>query len=453
MKKTEQKVIRFISENQLLNKGDKVLIALSGGPDSVFLLHLLNKYKQKFKVEIGAVHINHLLRGKNSDRDELFCKTICKELQIPIYSVRKNVRAFAKKNKLSLELAARKIRYDFFNEVCTKNKYDKILTAHNSDDNAETVLLNLIKGAGLKGIAGIPVKRKNIVRPILCLTKKEILAYLESNQFEFRIDESNLENNFERNFLRNKVIPLLQENINPSLSKNVLTTSLNLQKVANQIDENYEQVKSVIKFKANNFIKVPVDIFKQDIILLTDSIKKIFEEIFSVKLESTDIKKIFSIVDKQSGSSEELSGKLILKKERNEIIIEQKSELDTKVNILISVNEKQKIGNRIISITKIQPEQIKLNKSKNIEFISAENIRSKFTIRSWVDGDKFYPIGMQGTKKISDYLNDIKISSFEKKNQLILENNGNIVWIIGQRLDDRFKIKPDTKKVLQLCLK
>ena len=174
MKDIEQKVIRFIKENEILFSGEKILVALSGGPDSVFLLHFLNKYRKKFKIEIAAAHINHLLRGKDSERDELFCKAICEELSISFYCVRKNIKSYSKKNKISLETAGRKIRYDFFEKVSKKNKYNKIVTAHNADDNAETVLLNLIKGTGIKGIAGIPVRRNNIVRPILALTKKEI---------------------------------------------------------------------------------------------------------------------------------------------------------------------------------------------------------------------------------------------------------------------------------------
>ena len=136
MKATEQKVLRFIKENNLISENDRVLIALSGGPDSVFLLHFFNKFKKKFKIELGAVHINHLLRGKNSDRDELFCKTICNELEIPIYSLRANVKLYAKRNKCSLEVAGRKIRYDYFEKILSSKKYNKLATAHNADDNA-----------------------------------------------------------------------------------------------------------------------------------------------------------------------------------------------------------------------------------------------------------------------------------------------------------------------------
>lgn len=452
MKRTEQKVIRFISENNLLKKGEKVLIALSGGPDSIFLLHFLNKFKKKYKIEIEAVHINHSLRGPSSDRDELFCRTICNELNIPIYFIIKNVKSLAKKNKLSIEVAARKTRYEFFNLVLKKSKLDKILTAHNADDNVETVLLNLIKGAGLKGIAGIPVKRQNIIRPILCLSKKEILEYLEENKFEYRIDESNLKNDFERNYLRNKIVPLLTERLNPSLSNSVLTTSLNLQSLVEEIEFETEKLKSTIKIEKSNVIKLPIKKIDENPIAKY-LVKQSVDELFGVKLESNDLNKIFSLKKKETGKSEELTNKLIAQKDRNEIFIQKKNH--SSINIKsrkIIIGKPLKIGDREIVINKIDLKEIKFSNSKNIEYISADNLKPNFIVRNWEDGDKFYPIGMKGTKKVSDYLNDIKISSFEKKNQLILECGGKIIWIMGQRLDDRFKIKSNTKKVLKLCL-
>ncbi len=188
MKKTEQKILKFISDKKLIAKNNKVLIAFSGGPDSVFLFHLLIKYRRKFKIDLGAVHINHKLRGKDSDGDESFCKEFCDKFSIPIYLIRRDVKKYAKKKKMSLEEAGREIRYSEFVKIARANKYTKIATGHNCDDNAETVFLNLIKGTGIKGLAGIPVQRENIIRPMLILTKNEILDYLNINNIEFRID-------------------------------------------------------------------------------------------------------------------------------------------------------------------------------------------------------------------------------------------------------------------------
>jgi len=454
MKATEQKVLRFIKENELYSPGEKVLVALSGGPDSVFLLHFFNKFKNKFKIEIGAVHINHRLRGNDSERDELFCKAICDELSVPFYILRKDIKSYSKKNKISLEVAGRKIRYEFFEKISSENKYDKIVTAHNADDNAETVLLNLIKGTGIKGIAGIPVKRNNIVRPILSLTKKEILDYLNENQFEYRVDESNLSNDFERNFLRNEVIPLIQKNINPAFSNSALNTSLNLQRLNLGLAAIVSSLKSTVKVKFNRSVSIPIDFIKsENKFIISYTIKELIDENFSVKLESNDLKKIFMLVKKQSGKSEELSENLIALKERNEIRIVKKSALKNSNKKKISTGSEIKIARKTFSIFEVTRSDVKIGKSKNIEYISADGLSSDFIVRTWTEGDKFFPIGMQGSKKISDYLNDIKVNSFEKKEQLVLENNGSIVWVIGKRLDDRFKLTSNTKKVLKLCLK
>ena len=454
MKATEQKVLRFIKENELLSSGEKILIALSGGPDSVFLLHFLNKYKKKFKIELGAAHINHRLRGKDSERDELFCKVICDELSIPFYLLRKDIKSYSKKNKFSLEVAGRKIRYEFFEKISKSNQYNKIATAHNADDNAETVLLNLIKGTGIKGIAGIPVRRNNIVRPILSLTKKEILDYLDENQFEYRIDESNLSNDFERNFLRNEVIPLIRKNINPSFSNSVLNTSLNLQSLNAGLGEIVSALKSEVKIKHNKSVSIPIEFMSRGKdYLISFTIKEIVDENFSVKLESNDLKKIFLLAKKQSGKSEELTENLIALKERNQITIQKKSSVKNSEEKKISIGNEVEIYNKSFSISEVKREEVKISKSKNTEFISADGLSRNFVVRVWKSGDKFLPIGMQGSKKISDYLNDIKINSFEKKEQLVLENRNRIVWVIGKRLDDRFKVTPNTKKVLKLCLK
>ena len=454
MKATEQKVLRFVKENELLLAGEKILIAFSGGPDSVFLLHFLNKFKKKYKIEIGAVHINHLLRGNDSQRDELFCKTICEELSIPFYSLRKNIKTYSKKNKYSLEVAGRKVRYEFFEKISQANGYDKIATAHNADDNVETVLINLIKGTGIKGIAGIPVKRKNIIRPILSLTKKEILDYLDENKFEYRIDASNSSNEFERNFLRNEVIPLIHKNINPALSQTVLNTSLNLQRLNYGIESLANKIKSDIKAIKNKMVVIPGELFKyEDEFIISYLLKEIIKENFSVKTESKDLKKIFLLSKKQSGKSEELTENLTALKERNEIVIRKTFSANKSESFKIKIGDEIKIKNKILSIIKIEPKDIKIGKSRSEEFISAENVKDSFIVRNWKEGDKFYPFGMQGTKKISDYLNDIKISTFEKRDQLVLVNDAKIVWVVGKRLDDRYKLTSNTKKVLKLCLK
>ena len=225
--KIYETVINFIKKHNLIENNSKLLIALSGGPDSVFALHFFHQFKNKYKAELIAAHVNHNLRGNDSEQDQIFCEKICSELKIPIFIKSVEVEKFARKNNQSVEEAARNLRYNFFEEISNQEKVDYIITAHNSDDNTETILLNLIKGTGLSGLSGIPVKRGKIVRPILSLSKKEIVEFLELNKINFRIDKSNYENDFERNKLRNIVIPEI-EKINPSLNSTLRKFSNNI---------------------------------------------------------------------------------------------------------------------------------------------------------------------------------------------------------------------------------
>ncbi len=453
MKATEQKVLKFIKDQNLVNEGDKVLIALSGGPDSIFLLHFFLKYKRKFKIKIGAAHINHQLRGSDSDRDELFCHTICNELNIPFFVERANIKTIAKKSRDSLEVAGRKIRYNFFEKILSSEKFDKIATAHNADDNAETVLLNLIKGTGVKGISGIPIKRGNIIRPILCLSKSEILKYLETNKYEYRIDESNLSNEYERNILRNDIIPLIKKNLNPSFDDAVFNSTLNFQRLNQFIERLLNELRSNIKVKKNKHIAIPLSLINtNDEFIISQLLKSLVDQIFNVKCELSDINKIISLNKKQVGKSEELANNLIVVRERDAIIISKKRTSLEKSEKKLKINSSVKIGGKILSVTRVSKDSVVMSKNKNVEFISADKIKDDFVVREWNSGDKFHPIGLNGTKKLSDYLTEIKIDNLIKKNQLVLLNDNKIVWVVGHRIDDRFKITENTKKVLKLCL-
>ena len=235
MERIEQKFLKFIDERTLVNPGEKILVGFSGGPDSVFLLHLLDKFKKRFRIELYALHINHSLRGKEAADDEKFCEEFCLKRKLKFFSVKKKVKSFSDKNKMSLEEGGRFLRYTEFERVLKQKNLDKIATAHNANDNTETVLLNLIKGTGLEGISGIPVKRDNIIRPILGFNKEEILSYLKKNDISYRIDKTNEESNYERNYLRNKIIPLIKQKLNPALDTAILNSSGNFKSIKEYI--------------------------------------------------------------------------------------------------------------------------------------------------------------------------------------------------------------------------
>jgi tRNA(Ile)-lysidine synthase len=221
-----------------------------------------------------------------------------------------------------------------------------------------------------------------------------------------------------------------------------------------ELTERVSEIKSILKVRLNKSVSIPIEFIKKENgFIISFAIKEIIEKNFSVKLESNDLKKIFLLVKKQSGKSEELSSKLIVMNERDAITIKRKFQSVKYNKKKLSIGSEVKVDNKKLSIIEVKRNEVKIGKSNSIEFISADGLSKNFIVRHWKSGDKFFPIGMKGSKKISDYLNDIKISSSTKREQWILENNGRIAWVIGKRLDERFKVTSNTKKVLKLCLK
>lgn len=456
MNRLEQNIIKFIDEKKLIKNGDKILIALSGGPDSVFLSNFLIKYKQRFKIDIGIIHINHMLRGKEADVDEKFCRALARNYKIPFHLYRKNIKVFSKKNKISIEEAGRKVRYSCFEMTAGKFNYSKIATAHNCNDNTETVFLNLIKGTGLRGISGIPFQRGNIIRPILNTAKEDILEFLEINDISYRVDKSNLENDYERNFLRNEIFPLLKEYLNPSLDKSIFNSSELFKDVYSFVLKRLENdYKSASQFREdklfidiNNFLKIERGI-------RTEYIKLQVEQNFRVQPSLNDLKKIMSLNENNPGEKVELSQNLTAIRDRKEIVIFQIDKTDGRNQAKIKSESEffDNYLNKTISIKKMQDVPVKYSKNKMIEYISGDNISGQLRLRKWRHGDRFFPLGLKGSKKVSDFLTDQKISPLNKIDQLVLTDDENIIWVVGLRIDNRFKINKNTEKVLELCLK
>ena len=454
-KTTEQKALKFIDENHLIVKGNKILVALSGGADSVFLLHFLIKFKKRLGIGLSAFHINHQLRGKSADSDEKFCSEFCSKNKIEFHSVSRDVKSFARKNKISLEEAGREIRYSELLRASKKSKATKIATAHNASDNIETILLNFVKGTGIKGLTGIPIRRENIIRPILCLSSDEIRKYLNANKIANRIDKSNLNIDYDRNFLRNEIIPKLKRRLNPLIEEKITNTA----KILNDINSFIEKRVEVIAEKTARFdgkeLKIDLkQIIKFDSIFYSTFIKTIVEKHFDIELTSENIHSLVDLISSQTGRAIQLKEKVIANKDRNLLVFSRQSVIKNKiVSKKIKIGQKVEIDGKIISIKQISKKSVKFIPDKSTEYISGDSVKELFEIRKWKAGDKFHPIGMKGTKKISDFLSDEKISSYRKKENLVLINSGKIVWVIGLRIDDRFKVTPETKKILKLIYK
>lgn len=453
MKSTEQKVLKFIEQFKLINEGDKILVAFSGGPDSVFALHFLNKFRKKYKIELLALHFNHGLRGKESDDDAGFAKEFCAGLDVEFIVQKLNVKIFAKKNKLSIEEAARLLRYKNLENIAKKRGCTKIVTAHNLSDNTETILMNLFNGTGLSGLKGIPIQRENIIRPLICLSKEEILEYLRKEKINYRVDLSNLSDDFRRNYIRNRIIPLIKTKLNPQIDEAVFRSSQNL---ANSLQLNETLVAHLIsRFVtcSRNAVNIQInlsDIFHGEI--PGEILRAILKKHFEYSIEFDDYQKINSLLLKQKGKHVQLSSNIIALRESESIRI-QRFHKTSNGKVEIGIGHKALLASKMVGIEHADKEKIKFRTNGKTEFISADNLNEKFILRVWKSGDKFKPIGMNHFKKVSDFLTDLKIPSSARKDQLVLSNRNQIVWVVGLRIDDRFKLNSKTKKVYKLWVK
>lgn len=451
----EQNIIRLIAEHNLVKEGDKLLIAFSGGADSLFALNFFHKFKLKYRIELSAFHINHLLRGSESNGDEQFCNSFCEKLNIEFSSASVDVKTLAKLNKESVEEAARNIRYSKLQKYAAEVSATKIVTAHNLNDNTETVLLNLFRGTGLNGVSGIPIKRDNIIRPLLSTSKEDIVNYLTANSISFRTDSSNFKNDFSRNFLRNEIIPKLKEKINPALDTNILKFSIIAKESSKIITTIAEDTAEKYIYKNDGGIEISDLLLQEnseDIFSVT--VRSAIEKRFNVTSIFTDISQIKTLFNLKVGSKIDLSKKLSAIRERNYVLIIKKGQNKTdNLPITIELNAISNFEDRTISAKTVERNQIKFSENKNIEFINGDNLVFPLTIRRWKEGDKFYPIGLNGTKKISDFLNEVKVNSSKKEEQLVLLNREKIIWVVGYRIDESVKIKNDTKRIVKLWVK
>jgi tRNA(Ile)-lysidine synthase len=449
----EQKILEFISSNKLIDSGDNLLVALSGGPDSVFLVHFLKKFSSNFNIKIQAAHINHLLRGNDSMKDAEFCSKLCKELKIKLHLLEVNIPRIKESSKKSIEEISREKRYEYFYKICKSENIEKIATAHNKNDNSETVLLNLLKGSSLSGLAGIPIKRANIIRPLLCLTKNEIIEYLKNNDLIYRIDFSNEENRFNRNFLRNQIIPLLEKEINPKTIEAINRTSNNIKSAIKSLNKNKAELSSIyLEANSNEFIirdKLFIDL---DDYTIAEILKDAFKIHLNIEFNSKVYEVLKQLSQNQVGKKNHLSENWIAVKESNYTSI-TKCNSKQQLEIEFSIGGSVQTPYYSISSEIFEFKEFENVKEESAEFISADNLDDIFILRNWKSGDRFVPLGMNGHKKISDFLTDRKIPNNSRNKTLVLLNKNKIVWVVGYNISDEFKVTSSTKKVCKLCLK
>ncbi len=450
IKGIDERILSFIAKNKLINKNDKILIGFSGGADSRFVLYFLQKYVKMFSLQIAVMHINHNLRGDEAKRDLLFCKNTAEKLGVPFYSAEIDVKSYAKQNRLSIEEAARILRYNKLEDMRSGLQFDKICTAHNMNDNSETILLNLFKGAGTKGISGIPPKRDRIIRPILTVTRNEIEAYLNKLNLDFITDSSNNDINYLRNKIRIDILPEIRKTINPKVDMALLKFAELMRGNNQALEHIVTQIKNNIFVRKKDTLELLLD--ENDNIsdfLLNTTIKTEILDFFGQDFDFNDMEKISRLIKSQKGTKIEFKNRLKAVKESRKIIFTNSESSPEDLFIQFKIGDKVEFSDKLLIVEPTDS----VDRESGCEIISSDNLTNFFILRSWKKGDKFTPLGMKTRKKISDFLTDIKISNSERKNVLVLENNGEIIWIVGYRISEKVRINNTTENKLKLCVK
>ena len=451
--------LRFATAHQLLTPRGKYIIALSGGADSVSLLLVLKHLESELGITLEAAHCNFHLRGDESLRDEEFCKQLCRRLHVPLHLIHFDTHAYADLHHVSIEMAARDLRYAYFEQLRRDIHAHDICVAHHRDDSVETVLLNLVRGTGLRGLRGIQPRNAHIIRPLLSHSRQQIEQYLDALGESYVTDSTNLHNDVKRNKIRLNVIPLLRE-LNPSVSQSIFETSLRVTEALKIFDDAIQHAIADVttpqtqnsKLKTQNSpLIISVPRLKQQ-----PSPEYTLHEILSPRgFTSAQIEQIYTSLDTNP------TGKIItscsheLAFDRSTLNLQPKTPTP-----LVRPMHIPETGTYVLSDNlklKVETEECgdryEPSRAADCASLDASDIKFPLTLRHIQPGDRFVPFGMTGTKLLSDYLTDRKKNIFEKRAQLVLTDaQQRILWLVGERTDNRFRITPHTQQALRLTL-
>lgn len=421
------KVKDYIKKHKLLSLSDLYIVALSGGADSVALLLLLDEMGYK----VHALHCNFHLRGEESDRDERFCEDLCLKKNIPFHRIHFDTLMYAETHKMSVEMAARELRYRYFEQLRKDIGAEGICVAHHQDDTVETVLLNLVRGTGLRGLTGIQPRNGAILRPLLCVTRAEIEAYLATKQQDYVTDSTNLETDFVRNKIRLQVVPLLRQ-LNPAVSENIVRTAAHLTEAQKVLDA------VVDTYKGSN----QLDLCALQQVGSAEYI--VFEWLKQYGFNGSQVQQVISAETGSIFSSP--TGYEVLK-DRDRLLVEPTIMAFTPIRI-------PEEG------TYVLPDDRRLNVRRSNPFVSkdsheatldARQVRFPLTVRRVEEGDWMIPYGMTGRKLLSDLMTDLKMSLFDRRRQLVVvDAQGAVVWAIGLRTDHRCRVTDATQEVIAI---
>lgn len=435
----QQKVETYIQKHQLLAHDKPIIIGVSGGTDSVVLLHIL--------VSLGydciIAHCNFHLRMEESDRDEEFVRNMAIEYKIPLHCIDFETIKYAEKNGISIEMAARDLRYSWFNELLEKHNAQAIAVAHHADDNIETMLINLVRGTGLRGLKGIPNRNNKVVRPLLCCTRDEIENYLIRQNLEHVEDSTNASVDYNRNKIRNEVLPLLTE-INPSVRQTLYNTIQHIEGSLTIYQQAIENIEQQVVHKSSGLVKMDIDMICKQ----ADVPTVMFELLYPYQFSPRVIEQITNQLKAESGKVF-YSETHRLVKDRKMLIISAKD--DHKQNeFMLSQDDFQIQSPFSLSVNRqFVDSDFVVSKDKNRIHVDASKLIFPLLIRKWKEGDSFFPFGMKQRKKLSDFFINNKFSLIDKEQTWLLVSDDEIVWIVGHRMDNRFKVTVETKEVIE----
>ncbi len=438
-----ERLNQYIAEHELIRKGDRLLLTVSGGVDSMVMLHLM----ASLGYDIGVAHCNFQLRGAEAEEDEQWVEAEARRLGVPYHNCRFDTRAEMERTGESVQMAARRLRYAWFNELCATHGYDLIAIAHQADDSIETFFINLLRGTGLKGLTGISKVNGRIIRPLLFASRKEILDYAATNGIIFREDSSNRSTKYLRNKIRLGIVPRLRE-ISPRFTDTAITAIGRLADAQLFITRAVELIgDQVVDHNGGEDIihpdridpKYPLDFVIYELLSSTYGFKGDTIDSLCMALRRNATGKRF------------YAPNYVAFVDRGRIVVTTIQEDDEcRVELPMRLG-KVYCGNSVIYVEPCCIDDIDtFNQPENVALIDADTLGTELYLRRWQAGDQFIPLGMEGHKKVSDYLIDCKVGMAEKERQFVLMSGDDLVWLVGRRLDDRFKLTSHTENVLRL---
>ncbi len=450
----KEKIKKYIVTEGLLERGDRVLVAFSGGADSMALLLLLDQLKGELDLVMGAAHVNHGLRGDQANEDEAFCRAFCAGRNIPYYSINADVATYAQERKISIELAGREKRYTFFKEIMINKGYDKCVTAHHLDDQAETILLNLMRGTGLNGLTGMQAKRENFIKPLLGVRKEELVEYLKKEGVTSKEDESNLESVYQRNKIRNHMIPYIKENFNENIEETLNRMGRLIQRDLDYLDHQVYVAKQSLIVKKEKSVQI---ILKKEAFLEHEAIlsRLVLEALKELKHNLTDIeevhvREIMALGKKGTGKIIHLKEGIMVKNNYGELIFEKTTEnaRTEPLEVLLKIPGEYKVMGKRITLRVIHKDEIK--KDIHLRFFNGDVLEEEILLRHRRDGDTMRPLGMGGYKKIKNILIDRKVSREKREELFIFQNRKDIFYIGGMMISEDYKVKESTTRIVEV---